>query len=89
LVKVVNPGEGFIASNGLGARESMARCCNNWIFVAPTVMAMAMVSRNSSSVAPSCPATARQYRVHGSHPAANEAPKAIRCFVLRSRAPSA
>ena len=26
LVKVVNPGEGFIASNGLGARESMARC---------------------------------------------------------------
>jgi hypothetical protein len=26
LVKVVNPGEGFIASNGLGVRASMARC---------------------------------------------------------------
>jgi len=26
LLKVVNPGEGFIASAGLGDRESMARC---------------------------------------------------------------
>ena len=26
LLKVVNPGEGFIACTGLGARESMARC---------------------------------------------------------------
>jgi hypothetical protein len=26
LLRVVKPGEGFIASNGLGARESMARC---------------------------------------------------------------
>jgi len=25
VVKVVNPGEAFIASTGLGARESMAR----------------------------------------------------------------
>lgn len=26
LLKVVNPGEGFITSTDLGARESMARC---------------------------------------------------------------
>ena len=40
--------------------ESMARCWSNWILVAPTVMAMAMVSLSSSSVAPSSLATARQ-----------------------------
>jgi hypothetical protein len=60
LVNMVNPGEGFIASSGLGARESMARCCSNWIFVAPTVMARAIVSLISSSVAPKSLATARQ-----------------------------
>lgn len=60
MVKVVNPGEGFIASNGLGLRESMARCWSNWIFVAPTVMAMAVASLISSSVAPKSLATARQ-----------------------------
>ena len=60
VVKVVNPGEGFIASTGLGARESMARCWSNWVFVAPTVMARAIVSLISSSVAPKSLATARQ-----------------------------
>lgn len=34
--------------------------------VAPTLMASAMVSFSSSSEVPSCLATARQYRVHGS-----------------------
>ena len=43
-------------------------------------MARAMVSFNSSPETPSSLATARQYFVHGSHPAANEAPNAIRCF---------
>ena len=36
-----------------------------WIFVAPTVIAICMVSLSSSSVAPCCLATARQYWVHG------------------------
>ena len=58
-------------------------------FVAPTVMAMAMVSRNSSSVAPNSLATARQYCVQGSQPAPKEAPRAIKCFILRLMAPSA
>jgi hypothetical protein len=44
LVKVVNPGEGFVDSTGLWARESMARCWSNWILVAPTVMATARAS---------------------------------------------
>jgi len=57
--------------------------------VAPTLIAMAIVSFNSSSVAPNSLATARLYFVHGSHPAVKEAPRAIRCFVLRSNGPSA
>ena len=59
-----------------------------WILVAPTVMAICMVSFSSSSVASCFLATARQYCVQGSHPAAREAARAIRCLVLTSMAPS-
>ena len=57
------------------------------IFVAPTVMAIAIASFNSSSVIASSLATARQYRVQASQPAASEAPNAIKCFVFLSRDP--
>jgi len=39
--------------------EAEQFCCNILIFVAPTVMAIAIVSWSSSSVAPMCLATAR------------------------------
>src|SRR5208283_3286870 len=84
----VTAGEASSSADFLSPAEAKQFCCKIWIFVAPTVMAIAIVSSSSSSVAPSCLATARQYRVQGSHPADNEAPKAMRCFVLRSSAPS-
>lgn len=58
--RVVNPGAGFNSTGGLGASESRARCWSNWVFVAPTVMAMERTSLTSSSVAPKSLATARQ-----------------------------
>ena len=71
------------------SKEASVLSCKIRTFVAPTVIATAIVSFNSSAVAPSSLATARQYFVQPSHPAPREAPKAIKCFVLRSKAPSA
>ena len=55
------------------------------ILVAPTVIAIATVSFNSSFGMFNSFATAKQYEVQGSQPAAKEAASAIRCFVLRSK----